>query len=270
MKILVVTDLEGVGGIFTARQSKPKYHPADEFFHCYQEARRLLTADVNAAVQGAMDGGCDEIVVWDAHSRGYNLLLEEVHPGAEYIVGEGYRMFPIDGSFDAMAMLGVHAMAGTPNGVLEHTQGFDVHFYSVNGVEMGETGQFALVAGHYDVPVVFVSSDSAGCVEARRLLGDHIITLSTKTGLAREGAQLKAPALCRGLIRAGLRQAMSLVGDPAVMPFKLAPPYHVVVESIAERTHPQTDEELAGRTHFVTHYERVRDTVPYLDCRDPV
>ena len=271
MKTLIVTDIEGVGGIFSLKQSRQKTTATEEFFHYHQEARRLLTGETNAAVQGAIDGGCDDIIVWDAHQRGHNLVVEDLHPGARYIIGDGYRVFPIDGSFDAMAMVGMHAMADTPNGLLEHTQGADVLFCSVNGVEMGEIGQFALVAGHYGVPVVFVSSDGARCAEATKLLGDRTVTVTTKLGLAREAALLKAPELCRTLLRSGMKEAMARVGDPAVRPYKLTPPYYVIWETIADRTHMQSDEELTkGRTRFVTRHERVRDTVPYLDFRDPL
>ena len=271
MKIMIATDMEGVGGIFYADQTRKKVKPTDEFYHYWQEARRLLTNEVNAAVLGAKDGGCDEVVVWDGHSSGNNFVVSELHADGEYVIGTGYRSWiPLDESFDAMALVGFHAKAGTPNGVLEHTQSYDVHLYSVNGVEMGEIGQAALLAGHFDIPVVFISSDEAGCAEAKKLLGDHIVAVAVKTGLAREGARIKSPRRCCELIREGMKQAMALVGRPEAKPYKLAPPYHVVEEVIAPRTHIQTNQELAeGRTRFITRHESTRDTVPFLDIRDP-
>jgi len=271
MKIMIATDMEGVGGIHDQNQTHTNRTPTDPYYDYHQEARRLLTGEVNAAVQGAKEGGCDQVVVWDGHGSGRNFVVSELHPEAEYIIGTGYRSWiPLDESFDGMALVGFHAMAGTPNGVLEHTQSYEVHCYSVNGVEMGEIGQAALLAGHFDIPVVFISSDEAGCREARKLLGDHIVAVAVKTGLAREGARLKAPERCRELIRAGMDQAMSLIGRPEAKPFKLAPPYHVVEEAVAPRTHPQTNRELAeGRTRFVTRREYTTDMVPFLDLRTP-
>src|SRR4030042_191594 len=103
------------------------------------EARRLLTGEVNAAVQGAKEGGCDDIVVWDGHSSGANFIVEDLHPDAEYVINGGHpHWIPPDEPFDAIALVGFHAMAGTPKGILEHTQSYDVVHYSVNGVEMGE------------------------------------------------------------------------------------------------------------------------------------
>ncbi len=155
--------------------------------------------------------------------------------------------------------------------MLEHTQSYDVYFYSVNGVEMGEIGQAAaLVAGLYDVPTVFISSDDAGVAEAKKLLGDHIVGVSVKTGLGREGARLKAPVRCRALIQEGMREAMALVGRPETKPFKLDPPYVVVEETLAPRTHIQSKRELAqGRTNFSSRHEFTSDTYHMDDIRRP-
>jgi D-amino peptidase len=271
MKIMIATDMEGVGGIFTSDQTGKKIQCGDENYDFWQEARRLLTEEVNAAVQGAKEGGCDEVVVWDGHSSGSNFVLELLHPDGEYIIGTGYRdWIPLDETYDGMALLGFHAMAGTPNGVLEHTQSYQDFFYSVNGVEMGEIGQAAMLAGHFDIPVIFISSDDAGCAEAKKLLGSHIVAVPVKAGLAREGARLKAPKRCRELIRAGMKEATSLIGRPETKPFKLDPPYHIISEYLARRTHIQTDRELSeGRTQFITRHETTTDKMPMLDIRNP-
>ena len=271
MKIIIATDMEGVGGVFASTQTGKKLSRTDEHYDAWQEARRLLTAEVNAAVQGARKGGCDEIVVWDGHSSGSNFAVEDLHPDAEYIIGTGYRdWIPLDGSYDGMALLGFHAMAGTPNGVLEHTQSYEDQLYSVNGVEMGEIGQAALLAGHFDVPIIFISSDDSGCAEAKELLGGHIIAVSVKSGLAREAARLKAPKRCRELIEEGMQQAIGLIGKPETKPYKLDPPYHVISERLAARTHIQTDAELSeGRTRFTAHSEWTTKSVPFLDIRNP-
>ena len=271
MKIMLATDMEGISGVFTSIQTGKKIRRTDDDYDYWMEARRLLTADVNAAVQGAKEGGADEVFIWDGHSSGSNFIVEELHPDGEFITGTGYRHWiPVDETFDAMALIGFHAKAGTPNGVLEHTQSYDVTFYSVNGVEMGEIGQAAMLAGHFDIPVVFISSDDAGCAEAKQLLGDHLLTVSVKTGLARECARLKSPKRCHELITAGMKQAMALIGRPEAKPYKLDPPYHVVSEVIASRTHNQTDQELADkRTRFITHHETVQEHVPFLAIHQP-
>lgn len=271
MKLMVATDMEGVGGVYTSIQTGKRINRTDENYDYWMEARRLLTGEVNAAVQGAKEGGCDEIVVWDGHSSGANFVVEDLHPDAEYVINGGQSdWIPLDDSFDAMALVGFHAMAGTPNGILEHTQSYGVVRYAVNDVEMGEIGQAALLAGHFDVPVIFISSDDAGCAEAKRLLGQHIVAVSVKTGYWREGGKLKAPAKCRELIRARLKEAVALVGRAETIPFKLDPPYRVVEEVVAPRSHRQTRRELdQKRTDFITRNEHTREQVPFLGIRDP-
>jgi len=269
VKIMIATDMEGVGGVITSSQTGRATVSTAEHYDEQQRARHLLTQEVNAAVQGAKEGGADEVVVWDGHHSGNNFLVDELHPDAEYHIGGGYRIWiPFDDSYDAFAMLAFHAMAGTPNAVLEHTQSYSVVRYSVNGVEMGEIGQAALLAGHFGIPAIFISSDDAGCAEAKKLLGDHIVAVSVKSGTGREGARLKAPAKCRELIRAGMKEAISLIGRPETKPYRLDPPYHVIEEVLAPRTHLQSDEELAeGRTQFITRHEYTSDEVPMLGVR---
>jgi len=105
MKIMVATDMEGVGGVFTSDQTGKKVRRTDENYDYWMEARRLLTEEVNAAVQGAKDGGCDEVVVWDGHSSGSNFIVELLHPAGEYIIGTGYRdWIPLDAFYDGMAL----------------------------------------------------------------------------------------------------------------------------------------------------------------------
>ena len=55
--VFAVTDGEGVAG--TCRQEQTE--PTDS------ELRQLLTGEVNAAVDGFLAGGADEVVVWDGH-----------------------------------------------------------------------------------------------------------------------------------------------------------------------------------------------------------
>ncbi|MEA3344717.1 MAG: M55 family metallopeptidase [Chloroflexota bacterium] len=67
-KIYIMTDMEGISGGREPFQCDPE-HPE------WQRARRLLVGDVNAAIAGAFDGGADEVLVSDGHSRGFNFPL---------------------------------------------------------------------------------------------------------------------------------------------------------------------------------------------------
>ena len=215
MKVFVMTDLEGVSGVcrfFQTREEGPRY----------DEARELLTRDVSACVDGLLEGGVDEIITRDGHGRPYNFVPELLHPRARHIVGNSPRrdLPQVWENLDAVVLLGYHAMAGTEDGVLYHTQSSRAEKkYWYNGRESGEIAQMALIAGHFDVPIILVTGDDATCREARAFLGDDLLTVSTKTGLSREGAILLAPSVARERIRDGAREAVSRI--PRCQPFKL-------------------------------------------------
>ena len=206
MKVYVLTDLEGISGVcrfFQTREEGPRY----------DEARELLTRDCSACVDGLLDAGVDDIVVHDGHGRPYNFVPELMHPAAKHVVGDVPDWSGLVAGSDAVILLGYHAMAGTADGVLYHTQsskGGNRYWY--NGRESGEMAQHALIAGHFDIPVIMVSGDDATCREAREFFGDEIITVSTKRGLSREGAVLLAPSAARERIRAGAKEAVGRIG----------------------------------------------------------
>jgi D-amino peptidase len=208
MRICLCTDLEGISGVCIFEQTR------DRTTALFQEARHLLMGDLNACVEGCLEGGADEVVVRDGHGGGFNILPEELHPEALCLTGvnrprdAGWEL-----QYDAAILLGYHAMNGAETGVLHHTQSSQSESkYWYNDRECGEIAQSALIMGHYGVPVVMVTGDEACCAEAREFLGDEIVTVAVKKGYAREAALIIAPKRARGLIREGAREAMSRVG----------------------------------------------------------
>lgn len=225
-KIYIITDMEGISGVVMHEQltrGTPEY----------EEARHLLAADVNAAVAGAVEAGCTEIVVNDSHSSEFNFLLEEMDPRADYITGSHRRdrLFGLDGSYDAVLLVGYHARAGAQNAVCDHTQSWDDWArFTVNGMELGEIGQEAAIAGNFGVPVAFVSGDRAAVDEARELLGDELEVVSVKEGHTRTSARCIHPVRARDMIRIGVARAVSHPRS-RYRPFVLAPPLHVMLET---------------------------------------
>jgi D-amino peptidase len=145
-------------------------------------------------------------------------------PGATYITGKPRpgiaNLSRLDDSFAGMVMLGFHAMNGTEDGVLHHTQSSMAEKkYWYNGVECGELVQNAAIAGHFGVPLIMVTGDEATCREARRFFGDEIITVATKKGLAREAAELYPFERTRQALYEGAKRAMSVISEckPYVM-----------------------------------------------------
>jgi len=164
-KILIVTDMEGVAGI---NDPDEQLTPGQRRF---EEARRLLHGEVNAAVDGAFQGGASEVIVWDGHDGSRTLSVDLINNRAKLLQG---RRTPTtyyfsERLYDGVMFVGQHSMAGTKNGILCHTQSFTVESITINGKPVGELGQVAAIAGHYHIPVIMLSGDEAACAEMRAL-----------------------------------------------------------------------------------------------------
>ncbi len=174
MKVFIVSDMEGVAGIV-------RWQQVTGGSPMYEEGRRLYTGEINAAVRGAKAAGATEIVVMDCHGAGegwtFNSLLpEELDADCEYVVQNEWTEYVeyLEGGVDAALFVGMHAMAGTRDGVLAHTvSGSSWWRLRFNGVEVGETGINAALCGTWGCPVVLVTGDEAACSEGRELLGER-------------------------------------------------------------------------------------------------
>ncbi|MEN6335070.1 MAG: M55 family metallopeptidase, partial [Phycisphaerales bacterium] len=185
-RIYIVTDLEGASGVYKFAQTREANNPLGE------KAKEYLMGDIAAVVRGLRSAGATDIVVLDGHgSQAFVPHLME--PGARYITGlpRPGHLTGLDGSFAGMIQLGAHAMMGTPDGVLCHTQSSrSENRYWYNGVESGELAQCAAIAGHFDVPTIMVTGDEATCREAGHFFGSDCVTVAVKRGISREAAEL--------------------------------------------------------------------------------
>jgi D-amino peptidase len=218
MKIYIAADFEGISGICNGWQLE-----MDKPWHI--EARHLLMGDINAAVQGVIDGGATEVMVWDNHSGGHNVIMEDLHEAADLVGGGPHNpRFPcLDNSFGGLLLIGYHAMSGTEAAVLDHTYDSQrIRSIAINGQQMGEVELDALWAGRLGVPVIMVSGDDKVCTEARRFLGG-IEAAIVKLGIQREMAKVISPKRARRLIQDTAKQALKLVG--VAKPFVINPPY---------------------------------------------
>lgn len=229
LKVFISVDMEGVTGVVNADDARRTGKDYDYF-------RQTMTREANAAIEGALAAGATEIIVRDSHGSALNLLPEMLHRSAKLIRdwsdGPMSMMEGIDASYDAAIYVGYHAKAGTPNGVLDHTSSGDVTDISVNGISMPETGYNALLAGYYDVPVVFVAGDKAVCDQARALLGT-VETVAVKEGIGAAAINLH-PEVAREQIRAGVEKALRNLED--YKPYKLRAPYTMVLTLKTEQS----------------------------------
>jgi D-amino peptidase len=135
-------------------------------------------------------------------------------------------MDTIDDSYDAVIFIGYHAKAGTPDAIIEHTSSGNVTDLSINGVSLPEAGYNALMAGLYDVPVVFLSGDQAVCQQVTELLGTvETVAVKEATGGA---ALCLHPKVAGEMITAGVKKALSNLAQ--YKPYKLSPPYTMVLK----------------------------------------
>ncbi|HUW83087.1 MAG TPA: M55 family metallopeptidase [Phycisphaerae bacterium] len=230
MKIYIMTDLEGLSGV-----EDGSYIPEESPF--FQDARRYLMGDVNAAIAGCFDGGADQVVVKDGHYRGVNFILDRLDPRAVQDFAAPQWTGVLDESFDATMMIGQHAMAGTLDGFLCHTMSSASWWeYSINGRPHGELGMWATIAGHYDVPLIFVAGDRGACDEARQFI-EGITAVSVKQGRGRQRALCTPVTQAQAEIREGAKQAVKNIGN--VKPYKIDLP--ATVQLIYQRAEMADD-----------------------------
>ncbi len=217
-KIYVITDLEGISGVFSFAQTRETETPLA------RQAREYFMGDVAAVVRGLRDGGATEVVVLDGHGN-QAIIPHLMEPGAKYITGlPRPQIFPgLDQTCAGLVLLGYHAMMGTPDGVLHHTQSSkSENRYWYNGVESGELAQCAAVAAHFGVPPILVTGDDATCREAERFFGDACVKVAVKKGLSRESAMLYPFEETRRALYAGAVKAMAAIPD--CKPYQIATP----------------------------------------------
>ena len=217
MKIYILTDLEGVAMVSRFSQTREEGPQK-------QAAMKLLTQEVNAAVDGILDAYANpEIVVWDGHGTG-GIDVLDFHPKAKLIARGPIRPpYYLDENYDGLFFVGQHAMAGTPNAPLSHTySSLSIEYYKLNGEMIGEFGCRAALAGTFDVPTVFISGDDKAVAEAKQLIPD-IYGVETKQGLGQELALHLSPQRSRALIRETAATACRNIDE--IPPFKIDPPY---------------------------------------------
>ncbi len=210
MRILIMADLEGVSGII-------RWEQVGGDTTLFQEARRLYTEELNAAVRGAIAAGATDVVIVDCHGAdgGYrfnSVVPELLHPAAQWVAGHMWGRYTefLEQGADACLLVGMHGRAGTPDAVLSHTIS-TVNWANMwfNDDHVGELGINAALCGHYGCPIALVTGDEAVCAEAREILGDAIPTVAVKKGLTRYSARQIAPARARVMIEEASRAALA-------------------------------------------------------------
>lgn len=219
MKVLISADMEGTCGVVSWVQVTPPEGAGNEPTSQveYERARFRMTREVNAAIEGALAGGAEEVIVNDSHDGMRNLVPEELHPESRYISGNDKLLGMMQGvdidGVEAVFYTGYHAKAGTPAAPLAHTWTGWLNDVRFDGMSTGEFGINAVIAGHFRVPVILVTGDEKAVAQTRTLLGEQVAGVAVKEGISTFSALHLHPERALELIREGAKQGMSNVSS---------------------------------------------------------
>ena len=209
MKLFLSTDFEGVSGIVAWEQ-------IIEGNSEYEQGRRLLTNEVNAVISGALEAGAKEFVINDSHHYMRNLHPQELLGKATLITGKHkpmYMMEGLDSSFDGICFVGYHGSIGAEHAILSHTYNPGAIWeVRINGDVVGESAINALVATHYNVPIILISGDEATVQEAQNI-APNAEKVIVKQSLGRFAAAHIHPTVACEMLQKGASRAVRHVKE---------------------------------------------------------
>jgi len=225
VKVYISVDMEGITGVASADQLSPTSFE-------YPQARKWMTGEVNAAIQGAREAGATEFVISDSHGNGQSLLIDDLPTNVPVTV---VRSFPrplgmmegIDSTFAAVIFIGYHAATTSITGVRAHTiSSALLTRIALNGVSQSEAGINAAIAALYGVPVVMITGDDVIVAETRQRLG-NLEGVAVKRAIGFHSAATMMPAVAQALIRDHARIAVGRRGE--MKPYVMTAPITVDV-----------------------------------------
>jgi len=222
-KIFISVDMEGITGVVQPAQLGP-----DGFE--YQRAREWMTAEVNAAIQGARDAGPADIVVCDSHGNGQSVLIDKLPDDVQIVRGFPRpleMMQGIDASFAAALFIGYHASEWTADAVRGHTiSSARLLGVKLNGMEVSEGIYNAALAGQFGVPIAFISGDRLAVSQLQKVVPSAEGAI-VKEPFGYHSAQTVTPARGQALIRDGVKRAMAKLGT--LQPYRVKTPIDLEV-----------------------------------------
>ena len=258
MNVYISVDMEGVAGV-----NHP--NPTDSAHARYPAAVELMIDETNAAIEGALAAGAEEILVNDSHGSMYNLLPASVHRAARVLQGQKpWSMVEgagPDAGFGVALFIGYHARAGHPRGTLAHTYSGAPVETRLDGRPTGEYGLNALALGAWGVPVGLVAGDDALAEEVADWLpwAERVVV---KTAVGGHAAASLHPSVACDLIRAGAERAVQRASAGELEVLRVGPP--VVIEVDYRRG---IEADLAA---IVPGAERVGDRGVRFASEDPL
>jgi len=256
VKIFISSDMEGTAGIVDWEQVRPGSTS-------YAAGVGLLLAEVNAAIEGAAAAGATEFLVNDSHGRMANLPPERLARRSRYLSGRlkpSYMMEGLDASYDAVFFISYHGSMSSDGSTLSHTY-FPAAFSQItlNGAIVGEAGINALVARHFNVPIVLITGDETTATEIGKVC-PGIRTAVVKRSITRFAADSMHPQDACELIKEQARAAVAGLAEAASPSIDLP-------ATLGLRFHTSDYAELASRVNGIS---RTGDTQATVTSDDPL
>jgi len=224
--VFLITDAEGVGGVCRQDQTDPKD----------PEMRQLLTGEINAAVDGFLAGGADEVIVWDGHDGSQTLSTLTIHPKAKLLMGALGPSMLMERRFSAVAYVGQHSRADVRGGIMAHSySSLGIQNMLLNGKPVGEIDVIAAMAGHFGTPAIMLSGDQAAADELHAIVPEAEVAV-VKEGIGRYTCISLSAASARDAIREAARRSVAKIGS--IKPYTVPGPVTLQVEYTTRNSLP--------------------------------
>lgn len=265
MKVFISVDMEGISGL--VRWADVVTRGID-----YQLNRSLMTADANAAIDGAFEAGATEVIVEENHGIEdlCNLLMDEIDPRAQVIRGAGRpgatTMAGLDASIGVVLLVGHHARAGSFPGIMGHTISYGwFKLVRLQGEPVGEPDFFAIRAGELGVPIGMVSGDQVVAQQVSEIC-PWAETVEVKHAYSKQSANCIPPARARPLIHEGAKKAVTraLAGELQTY-IGVRNPYEFEVELTKPVTQAMRDNITSQDNFEILDEKRILVTAPDMD-----
>jgi D-amino peptidase len=225
-RIFLITDAEGVGGVCRQEQTEPKD----------PELRQLLTGEINAAVEGFLAGGADEVVVWDGHDGSQTLSTLTIHPKARLVMGALPASMLMERHWSAVAYVGQHSKANVRAGIMAHSySSLGIQNMLLNGKPVGEIDVIAAMAGHFGTPAIMLSGDQAAANELHAIVPNAEVAV-VKEGLGRYNCISLSAVAARDAIREAARRSVAKIGT--IKPYVVPGPVTLQIEYTTRNSLP--------------------------------
>ncbi len=263
MKVFISVDMEGISGL--VRWADVASSGID-----FDRNRSLMTADANAAIDGAFAAGATEVIVEENHGVEdlCVLLMDEIDPRCRVIRGAGRpgstTMAGLDESMDVVLLVGHHGRAGSYPGVMAHTISYGTFkLVRLAGAPIGEPDFFAIRSGELGVPVGMVSGDQVAAEQVTAIC-PWAETVVVKEALSNQAANCIPPARARPMITEGAKKAVERTAAGEMLTYReKAGPYDFEVEL----RQPMGD-EMRNNLEVLDEYEILSDDLVGVSAPD--